>query len=350
MFGERLKRARIKAGLSLEALSIKADKIVTKQAISQYEKDQKVPSSTVLVALAKALEVKLDYFFRNISVEIGQVDFRKHSSFGKKQQESLKEKVREELERYIELEEILDYENGFINHLENISIRSYEDAEKAADELRNKWDLGHDAITNVMQMLELRDIKVIYIEEESKRFNGLCGLATNVNHPFVVLNSNEELPLDRKRFTACHELGHLLLENNIVDEDLDHERVANRFAGAFLLPENIIKKEIGEKRTSIALQEVVALKQKYKISIQAIMYRLKDLNIISESKYKSFAISNRKNKYDENNPLDKSIENINRFDNMLARAVSEELISISKYAELAGININDAEEKIGVTL
>lgn len=83
MLGERLKRARIRAGLSQDGLVELAHNIVTKQAISQYEKNQKTPSSQVLIALANALNIKLDFFFRKTSVEIGQVDFRKHSSFGK---------------------------------------------------------------------------------------------------------------------------------------------------------------------------------------------------------------------------------------------------------------------------
>ncbi|KIM05680.1 MAG: hypothetical protein KN64_01985 [Sulfurovum sp. AS07-7] len=350
MLGERLKRARIKAGLSMEKLVQQANNIVTKQAISQYEKGQKTPSSTVLLALAKSLDVSIDYFFRKMSIEIGQVDFRKHSSFGIKQQEMLKEKVRDELERYIELEKILDSNRAFKNPLDNFKIASLEDAESAAKKLREEWKLGFDEISNIMQILELNEIKVIYIEENSLRFNGLCGYTKDFNHPFIVVNSNEKLPLDRKRFTVAHELGHLLLEKNIISND-NHESIANRFAGAFLLPEEIIKNEIGEKRTSIALREVVSLKEKYKISIQAIMYRLKDLNIISEAKYKSFAIANKRQKYDEANRLQcENNEIINRFENLLTRAYNEELISLSKYAELGGISINEAQEKIGVSI
>lgn len=350
MLGERLKRARIKAGLSMENLVQQANNIVTKQAISQYEKGQKVPSSTVLLKLAKSLNVGVDYFFRQMSIEIGQVDFRKHSSFGAKQQEMLKERVKDELERYIELEEILGSNKIFENPLKDFKIAIVEDAEKAANKLREAWNLGFDEISNIMQILELNEIKVIYIEEDSLRFNGLCGYPKDFNHPFIVLNSNEKLPLDRKRFTAAHELGHLLLENNITSND-NHESIANRFAGAFLLPEEIIKNEIGEKRTSIALKEVVSLKEKYKISIQAIMYRLKDLNIISEAKYKSFAIANRRQKYDEVYSLkNEKNETINRFENLSTRAYSEGLISLSKYAELRGININEAQEKIGVSI
>ena len=348
MLGERIKRARIKAGLSQDALVTKANNIVTKQAMSQYEKNQKTPSSQVLIAIANALNIKLDFFFRKTNVEIGQVDFRKHSSFGKKQQEVLKENVKDELERYLELEDILGINKAFENPLTNLKIKSYEDAENAAEELRNKWELGIDPITNIMSVIEFKDIKIIYIKEESPRFNGLSGWAKNdENHPFIVINSNESLSLDRKRFTTAHELGHLLLEKNIDNDELDHEKVANRFAGAFLFPKSSVHKELSEHRNKISLVELVHLKTKYKMSIQAIMYRLKDLGIISESKYKGFAISNAKSKFDSKFPLINELEEINRFENLLARAYSEEFISSSKLAELSGKNINEVLKMYG---
>lgn len=348
MLGDRLKSARIKAGLSLDNLVIKADNIVSKQAISQYEKNQKTPSSGILIALAKALDVNLDYFFRQRSISIGKVDFRKHSDFGKKQQESLKEKVKDELEKYLELEEILSIAKTFQNPLNSYSIQSLEDVENAATQLRENWKLGLDPINNFMGMLELKDIKVIYIFEESIRFNGLSGWAENSEkHPFVVINSNETLPLDRKRFTAAHELGHLLLEQSITNTQLDHEKVANRFAGAFLLPKETIENELFGKRSKISLLEIANIKKKYKISIQAIMYRLKDLGYISESKYKTFAIMDNSHKYDKQVLLSGSNEEINRFDNLLAKAYSENYISGSKLAQLSGKNLNIVLEQFG---
>ncbi len=197
-------------------------------------------------------------------------------------------------------------------------------------------------------MLELKDIKVIYILEDSIRFNGLSGWAENSEkHPFIVINSNESLPLDRKRFTAAHELGHLLLEQNINNPEIDHEKVANRFAGAFLLPKETIDNELFGKRSKISLFEIENIKKKYKISIQAIMYRLKDLGYISESKYRTFAIMDNSHKYDKRCPLSMDNEEINRFDNLLAKAYSENYISESKLAQLKGQNINIVLEQFG---
>ena len=57
MIGERLKLARAAAGLSLRDLEARLDGLVTAQAIGKYERDEMMPSSTVLIALARALKV-----------------------------------------------------------------------------------------------------------------------------------------------------------------------------------------------------------------------------------------------------------------------------------------------------
>lgn len=342
MLGERIKRARIKGGLSLDALALKANNIVTKQAISQYEKNQKNPSSSVLIALANALDVGVEYFFRTIEVEIGEVDFRKHSAFGKKKQEIVKEKIREYLERYIQIEDILNMKEPFVNPIENEKLETLDDIEEIVNKLRNEWGLGIDPIQNVVEMLELRNIKVLLLEDE-KKFNGLCGKANNDDcHSFIVLNTNTELSDDRKRFTALHELGHMLLPKHSEDEEV----ASNRFAGAFLFPKESVIKEFGEKRSKISVEELKHIKLKYGISVAGTMFRLNQLGIISDAMIKRFWIQNRTMKLDVRIKLERN-EKINRFKNLLAHAYSEQLVSLSKLAELSGLSVDDALTKYG---
>ena len=77
-FAKRLMQARLKAKLSMEKLSEKMNGIVTKQAISKYEKAKMMPNSTILIAMAEALNVDLDYFFRPFTFDLDQfkVSFR----------------------------------------------------------------------------------------------------------------------------------------------------------------------------------------------------------------------------------------------------------------------------------
>ena len=77
LFAKRLKSARVRAGMSQDELVHRMDNIVSKNSISKYEKAEMLPDSKVLVALAKALDVKTDYFFREFKVEIENIEFRK---------------------------------------------------------------------------------------------------------------------------------------------------------------------------------------------------------------------------------------------------------------------------------
>ena len=342
MFGDRLKRARIKAGFSMQDLVDNAQNIVTKQAISQYEKDQKSPSSTVLIALANALGVGVEYFFRTVEVKINKVDFRKHSSLGVKKQETIKEKVQEYLERYLQIENILEINAKFDNPIANDPVNDFDDLEQLALNLRSSWNLGIDSIDNIIEMLELQNIKVILIEDE-KHFNGLSGEANeDKNHPFVVLNNSNELTADRKRFTAIHELAHLVLPQH----ELNAEKASDRFSGAFLFPKDSVFSEFGEKRTKISLEELNHVKQKYGISIAGIVFRLYHLDIIGEAMFNRFWIKNRTDKFDEKFPYKKPMKTA-RFENLLGHAYSEELISLSKLAELSGLNVDAALKKYG---
>jgi transcriptional regulator with XRE-family HTH domain len=60
--GERIKSARIMAGLSQRDLANAV--IVSPMAISKYERDMDIPGSQILIQLARALGVKVEYFFR----------------------------------------------------------------------------------------------------------------------------------------------------------------------------------------------------------------------------------------------------------------------------------------------
>lgn len=103
-FAERLKSARIMRGWSLQELADRADISITKQALRKYEHNSMKPDGGVLIALAKALDVKPDYFLKESRIKLDPVEFRKKAKLSVKSVESIKERVKEFLERYLEVE------------------------------------------------------------------------------------------------------------------------------------------------------------------------------------------------------------------------------------------------------
>lgn len=81
MIGKRLKLARSAAGLSLRELEAKIENLVTAQAIGKYERDESMPSSDILIALAFALGVSVDYMIGDSEIILETIEFRKKKNY-----------------------------------------------------------------------------------------------------------------------------------------------------------------------------------------------------------------------------------------------------------------------------
>jgi Zn-dependent peptidase ImmA (M78 family)/transcriptional regulator with XRE-family HTH domain len=344
LFAERLKSARMMNGLSLKELSDKLENRVSRQAIHKYENGEVMPDSEMLNFLCEALGVRPDYFTRETLVELSSISFRKIEKLPVKEQSSIIERTREVLERYIELEEIMGINKPFKMPKMISSITSMEDIEQAAIKVRESWNLGDNPIPNVIELLENKNIKIIQIEA-SIEFDGLQTWINEANIPVIVLNKGKLKSSDRIRFSAFHELGHLLLPLDGIDEKMA-EKYCHRFAGAMLFPKSAALKELGRKRSSISIQELGLIKKQYGISLQAIIYRLKDLGIISVyymSYYYKYIIQMG---WKVEEPYEyEGKEKSNRFDQLLFRALSEELISFSKAASLDNMKLAEFRAK-----
>lgn len=345
LFSERLRSARVMNGLSLQDLADKIEKKVSRQSLFKYEKGESMPDSEMLGLLCQALGVRPDYFTREVTVDLGAINFRKLDKFPVKDQNSIVERTREVLSRYIELEEIAGVDESFVNPIEGSSIKGLEDIESVAEQLRESWRLCDNAIPNVIEMLEDNHIKVVEIEAGDE-FDGLQTWIKDNKMPVIVLNTSTLKSKDRKRFTALHELGHLLLPLEGVTEKMA-ESYCHAFAGAMLFPRKAAEKELGKSRGKLSIHELGILKQQYGISIQAIVYRAFNLDIISEN-YKNYFfryINEMGWKVEEPFALEGKEIPV-RFDQLLYRTLSEDLISMSKAATLKNMSFSEFRTKM----
>lgn len=341
-FGSRLKLARKMAGFSLQELADALSNKVTKQSLNKYEMGLMNPSGEVLIAISSTLKIKPDYFLKKDQVELGEILFRKKASLSKKNEESIVEKVRDYVERYLEIENILGVSTEFKNPLNNFKISNKNDIEIAAIKLRKEWDLGTDPIPNIIEMLELKGIKVLLIDDVDE-IDGLAVFTSN-GIPVVVVNTRNK-SIERIRFTIIHELAHLLLnfEKNIADNSKEVEIFCHLFSSCFLLPTEMLLKMIGgAKRDYIYINELISIKEYFGISIRAIVHRLKGLKVITDSYYERWMVYMSKTYGAKSEPGNyKGEEKSRNFDQLINRALAEELISLSKAAALWNISINE---------
>lgn len=337
IFAERFKSARLLNGLSLQDLANAMGNKVSRQALHRYEKGEVVPDSEMINLLSDVLKIRPDYFFRDTKLAIGAVEYRKLKRMPAKEEAKVVEQTREYLSRYLELEEIIGLQIKFINHLSGYAnVTTYEQVNEAANELRLKWELGTDPIYNVVELLEDKHIKVVKIDADL----AFDGLQTWVNStiPVVAYNARKLEKGDHIRFTLLHELAHLLLGNSFgAISEAEKERLCHQFAGAMLLPDTTLREELGAFRNRLFVPELGNIKKQYGISLQAIVMRAKACNIINDNYTKQlFFMMNQMNwKVDEPVQFDyEGVEQSNRFDQLLYRALAEEQISMSKAASL----------------
>lgn len=138
-FSKRLKSARVMQGLSMDALCVRMDNIISKQSISKYETGKMMPDSTVLIALANALQVSVNYLFYPFKTDLQSVEFRKKSKLKITALDSIKEKIRDSVERYLEIESILKMDSQFKINFSNVTVQGADDVKNLVVCLRKEW-------------------------------------------------------------------------------------------------------------------------------------------------------------------------------------------------------------------
>jgi Zn-dependent peptidase ImmA (M78 family)/transcriptional regulator with XRE-family HTH domain len=327
--GERIKIARRTAEMSQRDLAEAVG--VSATAISKYERGLNVPSSDVLLRLAQALGVKTEFFLRPVTVTLTTSSFRRRASLPRKKEYAILGQIQEWLERYLDAESLFVETPSFdFPDALNPRVASVDDAERVAQGLRQAWDLGLAPIESLMEILEDRGIKVGLVDGHE----GFDALTFWMEDEVPVIAVKRGLPGDRQRFSLAHELGHLILEPLA---GVDDEKAAFRFAGAFLVTEEVARFELGSRRQRLDPYELHLLKHKYGLSMQAWVYRAKDLGILSESAATQLFRQFRQQSWHRQEPGDQiPSEEPQRMKRLVLRALAEDLISESRAAELLG--------------
>lgn len=350
VFSYRLRLARTRSKLSMDALCERLGGKVSKQAIAKYEWGKMMPGSEMLCALADALGVEVDYFIRPICFDATgtSLSFRKKVGVAKKDMEALRVEVGDIIERRLEIERLLGVASCSIPDVSGgMPIANSADMERCARRLRLEWSLGSAPISNVQDTLEMHGIGVLRVSGP-EGFDGVSAKAGN-GRSFVVLNSRTT-NTERQRFTALHELGHLLCNAHFDSATTakEQEKLCHVFAGEMLLPYGAVR-DCFCNFTRVPLQGLVALQCRYGISVDAILYRIHCKGDLNDWRYRRFQIKKNtsvefKRKVEESRFVE---TRINQFAAMVYSAVTNNLISEEKAAQLMRCSVQEVAENKG---
>ncbi|MEM9293775.1 MAG: ImmA/IrrE family metallo-endopeptidase [Acidobacteriota bacterium] len=154
----------------------------------------------------------------------------------------------------------------------------------AAHWARSRLGLRQDEpVRDLCGLLESRGIKVLLFDIQSDGFFGLSVSAADLGGPAVVVNTWQDLSVERQIFTAAHELGHLLLHRDdydgggeVRDEEEVSEREADLFAAHFLMPDEVFAKEWEATRGLDPVDRILKVKRMFRVSYKTVLRRLAD--------------------------------------------------------------------------
>ena len=300
----KIKIARTMRRLSMEQMVQRmGEDAVSKMAISKIERGLMRPSPSTIAAIAAACQVPVSYFY-STEVNVGNMEFRFDKDADPKTEKQVKALVSYFVHDYFMLEaDNMDAAN-FVSPVKQTTIRHYADAEECAEQLRKKWHIGHQPIFSVYELLEECGIRVLELDFGCRHIDGVSAFV-NEDIPIIIINTCKNQTSERKRFTALHELAHLLFKFKpltekqheaylrtlpqlpyvVTEKTPDVEKLCNRFANAMLLPAQSLLRRTGKTRTSIDLQELASIRSRYGISVAATIYRLHDLRVIDDDYY-----------------------------------------------------------------
>lgn len=304
----RLRDARIAKRLNQAELGEAIGK--TRQAISAYELGEKAPEGATLAAIMLVLDQPLAYFTapdRGGFGDFGPRFFRAVGPETKRRNLMCDAYASWEVQIARYIDDLVNYPPVVLPALtptDQGGAYTEEEIEEAAAECRKLWGLGYGPLSNVLSLAEGKGIIAARLRIEGEGVEAFS--FWNGARPFIFLASEKESAA-RARFDVAHEIGHLVLHRGVGLEDLEDpktlrriEAEANRFAGALLLPRESFPNEVFTTR----LDAFVELKARWKVAIQAMVYRCKDLAIFDEYQITNLykQISTRKWKTKE--PLD----------------------------------------------
>jgi Zn-dependent peptidase ImmA (M78 family)/transcriptional regulator with XRE-family HTH domain len=272
--------------------------------------------------------------------EVNRIQFRAGEKLSAKTESALKYRIADYLQKYLELESVLGTPAAFENPLTERPVGTGDEVERAAAEVRRRWELGTGPIVNLLGLLEDKGIKV-YETRGIEGFEGLSGRFGR--YPFVAVSV--DFPPDRVRFTAAHELGHVMCDFSAAESP---ESECHAFGAAFLLPRAALEKRFTTTRRKVTMGELGEIKETYGISLQAIMYRAHALGFIAARQLRSFRETIKARGWVVEEPVAYTgKERATRFRRLLHYAVAADILDVARAAEMAGVPADELAKEIG---
>jgi Zn-dependent peptidase ImmA (M78 family)/transcriptional regulator with XRE-family HTH domain len=358
--GARIRKQREAMRMAVGQLAARVG--VSRNTITNYEAGKTEPGASDLVKLVNALGCSISDLMHG---EIGpppRFAFRAHAAL--RTDPGVTVSARKYLRAYDEIEEITDsrlcvkLRTFACDHDGPLSDREIEMEANTLRQVSGVHDTGPENITGVLEALGVR---TIFFEHRGK---GLEGVSTIQGTLMLVMLRDRRKVVERTIFSAAHELGHLVLHPELFTSVIDdskvnikrYEQEANKFAGNFLVPSDELVRVWKEERLSrlSLFNALILLKRIFHVSFHCLYHRVIELGLVPEQdpgifinqvKRQLGIVGPAKMEDLEPDPLDPDVlYRTTRFSRLVRSAFLQELIGVSKVAEMFQVTVDRAQE------
>lgn len=336
----KLKQARLATGLSTRKVAeLLAHRVkVSHASIANYEAGRSQPTMELLTNLARLYERPLNWFltdsltienirYRNRKSRVRQGDLARYEAHGVKW-----------IQAYRALERTVN--EPLAGDLEGFRFEPGETGAAAATRLREELRLKpEDKVTSVADLLERLGVRAIELPTNL----ALDGFAARAGNEYVVV-LNSTVPSDRARLNAAHEVGHVLAgdcDTNDIDNTGPNEDRAFDFASHLLLTDTMLQQALRER----SMVRLVQFKERFGISVGAMIYRGQQCGLITESLAKRIWMEINRRGWRQNEPGYVAEDRSVRFERLLDSELLEERLTINQAAELTGVRADELRER-----
>jgi len=332
---------------------------VTRQTFARYLDGERVMDIGKLYKLARYFDKDIDFFLSEKSKK-EKVSFMFRADDPENNfNEKLKVEIAKKFNLYHEIIELSDdpvkdylpeeyklkIEGKKLNEKEKAAI------EKIAEKQRRYMGVDDALNINVFTLFEENNINVIAQEINDSSIDAVSAYSEDKG-AYIFINDSEDIPEERKIFTAVHELGHLILHRDQYSKDISElkytnnrikdvrEKAADHFAMAFLVPAKVLKNYDYYFNDYIDLDLIIEKKKEFGVSAKSLIMTLNKYGYIDGKILGALFKKLKEAGFEKKEPEPRDyIRKNEKLFALVRKLVIKEEITINKAAEVLNIPV-----------
>lgn len=339
----RLRLARETAGFSTRSAARRLQELghaITHATVSNYETGKSIPPVAILDALAIIYERSREWFY-STGPSFAGIRYRSLKAVRVGDKRSFEGEALGWFTAYLATEAKV---SDPLEAPEDFKIKATESGASVAKRIREHYGFGDHPVTSVVRVAEDFGIRVIQLSSAA-RIDGFAAMLGDV--PVVAVN--DSLSNDRMRMNVAHELAHHLFSDCVAGDSLPEEVIEKRAmeCGSHLL---ISDTALAEAFALKSMVRLVQYKERYGISLGAMIFRAKPAKLITEREYERLWIEFGRLGWRKEEPGYVPPDRPIRMEILIDAAIRQNKMSYTEIATLAGVDERVVRQRVMLAL